>query len=438
MSCFSCFKTDKKMLSNRMDAMPAAVMKKVSTQHGSSLKNSGSDKLPHACSNHKQSSKAAEKTEPPKRISAPAKTQKTFTFRELATATNNFHSDCILGEGGFGRVYRGQLENGQVVAVKQMEHNGVQGNREFIIEVLVLGNMSHPNLVDLIGFCTEGDQRLLVYEYMALGSLADHLLDITPDQEPLSWHTRMKIAHGTAKGLEHLHENTTPSVIYRDLKSPNILLDNDYNPKLSDFGLAKVGPVEGGRHIETRVMGTFGYCAPEYVKTGVLTTKTDVYSFGVFLLELITGKRAVDTCRPVCEQILAYWAKPMLHNRRCHELVDPLLRGEYPDKDFCQAVAVAAMCLYEEASSRPTMSDIVVALGFLAEVPAGSEEKIKTVLQNKKDEDPSVTSSSKQDQRASDRQRAVADAIEWGFMRQKQKSSNSRKETQHEGIIAPN
>ncbi|KAF0923055.1 hypothetical protein E2562_003287 [Oryza meyeriana var. granulata] len=319
-----------------------------------------------------------------------------------------------------------------------MDHNGFQGNREFLIEVLILGRMDHPNLVGLVGFCTDGDQRLLVYEYMSLGSLADHLLDITPDQVPLSWHTRMKIAHGTAKGLEHLHEKAIPPVIYRDLKSPNILLDKEYNPKLSDFGLAKLGPFEGNRYFSARVMGTFGYCAPEYVKTGMLTTKTDIYSFGVFLLELITGRRAVDTCRPVCEQILVYWAKPMLHDRRRHhELVDPLLRGDYPDKDLNQAVALAAMCLYDEASVRPIMCDIVVALGFLAEVPAGSEEKINTVPQYKRDENPSVTGSMKQNQRTFDRQRAVAEAIEWGAMRQKQKSQIQEKKDQSQGIIAP-
>uniref|UniRef100_A0A0D9WC94 non-specific serine/threonine protein kinase n=1 Tax=Leersia perrieri TaxID=77586 RepID=A0A0D9WC94_9ORYZ len=438
MNCFSCFKPDKKMPSKRMEVRPVTVAKKVSTQHGASLKNSESDKLPQVHSNHKKSSVAAQNTEPPKRISVAPKTERAFSFRELATATNNFHSDCILGEGGFGRVYKGQLENGQVVAIKQMDRNGFQGNREFLIEVIILGHLNHPNLVNLVGFCSDGDQRLLVYEYMARGSLADHLLVITRDQEPLSWCTRMKIAHGTAKGLEHLHEKSNPPVIYRDLKSPNILLDKEYNPKLSDFGLAKLGPFEGDKHISTRVMGTYGYCAPEYVRTGVLTTKTDVYSFGVFLLELITGRRAVDTSRPVYEQILTYWAKPMLDDRRrYHELVDPLLRGDYPDKDLNQAVAVAAMCLQDEASVRPYMSDAVVALGFLAEVPAGCAEKINTVPQNKQDEDPSVTGTTKQDQSKFNRQQAVAEAIEWGTRRQKQKAPIQEKKAQSQGIKAP-
>ncbi|AQK95335.1 Receptor-like kinase LIP2 [Zea mays] len=294
----------------------------------------------------------------------------------------------------------------------------------------MLSLLHHPNLVNLVGYCADGDQRLLVYEYMALGSLADHLLDSTPEQVPLSWYLRMKIAHGTAKGLEYLHEKANPPVIYRDLKSPNILLDEKYNPKLSDFGLAKLGPVEGKTHISTRVMGTYGYCAPEYIRTGQLTVKTDVYSFGVFILELITGRRAVDTSRPASEQILVNWVKPMLRDRkRYNELVDPHLRGEYPEKDLSQAVGVAAMCLQEEASVRPYMSDAVVALGFLAEMPAGYKHKSGPILQMKVG-DPSLTGSAKQDKDAYNRQKAVAEAIEWGSLRQKQKAQSQERTDQ--------
>ncbi|KAG8070658.1 hypothetical protein GUJ93_ZPchr0006g42574 [Zizania palustris] len=429
MGCFSCFKPDKEMMasSKRAEARQVAAVQTISAKHGAPLKKSESNKLPRVSSNHKRSSEAAASTEPPK--ANPPKTGKAFTFRELAIATNNFRSDCLLGEGGFGRVYKGQLENGQLVAVKQLDLNGLQGNAEFLVEVMVLGLLRHPNLVSLVGFCADGDQRLLVYEYMALGSLADHLLDNTPEQVPLSWHIRMKIAHGTAKGLEYLHEKANPPVIYRDLKSPNILLDEEYNPKLSDFGLAKLGPLEGKTHVSTRVMGTYGYCAPEYIRTGQLTTKTDVYSFGVFLLELITGRRAVDTTRPAGDQVLVKWAKPMLKDRRrYHELLDPLLRGDYPKKHLDQAVGVAAMCLQEEDSVRPYMSDAVVTLGFLAEMPA--------VDKNKQAEEPSVTGSPKQDQGTFDRQRAVAEAIEWGTVRQKQKDQTQKK-AKSQGIIAP-
>ncbi|CAM0958088.1 unnamed protein product [Alopecurus aequalis] len=437
MNCFTCFKPEKKMPSRRMERgeVPPANTA-VSTRSGAPVEKSESNEPSFVSPKHVQSSEIIANSEPAEN-SAMVKAAKPFTFRELATATKNFRSDCLLGEGGFGRVYKGQLENGQVVAVKHLDLNGPQGHREFLVEVLMLSLLHHPNLVSLAGYCSDGDQRLLVYEYMALGSLADHLLDNTADQIPLSWQRRMKIAHGTAKGLEYLHEKANPPVIYRDLKSPNILLDEEYNPKLSDFGLAKLGPVGEKTHISTRVMGTYGYCAPEYVRTGQLTIKTDVYSFGVFLLELITGKRAVDSNRPANEQILVDWAKPMIDRKRYHELVDPLLRGEYPEKDLSQAVGVAAMCLQEEASVRPYMSDAVVALGFLAEVPAGCEDKLSTVPQKKHVEDPSLANSTKQDESTFDRQRVVAEAIEWGAMRQKQKAQTEGKQTDSQCITDP-
>ncbi|OEL26257.1 Serine/threonine-protein kinase CDL1 [Dichanthelium oligosanthes] len=238
----------------------------------------------------------------------------TFTFRDLAVATRNFRPDCLLGEGGFGRVYKGYLNCvNQVVAIKQLDRNGLQGNREFLVEVLMLSLLHHPNLVSLIGYCADGDQRLLVYEYMPLGSLEDHLHDPSPDKARLDWNTRMKIAAGAAKGLEYLHDKASPPVIYRDLKCSNILLGEGYHPKLSDFGLAKLGPVGDKTHVSTRVMGTYGYCAPEYAMTGQLTLKSDIYSFGVVLLEIITGRRAIDNTRAAGEQNLVAWVS----HRRC-------------------------------------------------------------------------------------------------------------------------
>ncbi|MQL74142.1 hypothetical protein Taro_006496 [Colocasia esculenta] len=292
----------------------------------------------------------------------------TFTFRELAAATKNFRQDCLLGEGGFGRVYKGRLESsGQVVAVKQLDRNGLQGNREFLVEVLMLSLLHHPNLVNLIGYCADGDQRLLVYEFMPLGSLEDHLHDIPPDKEPLDWNTRMKIAAGAAKGLEYLHDKANPPVIYRDFKSSNILLDEGYHPKLSDFGLAKLGPVGDKTHVSTRVMGTYGYCAPEYAMTGQLTLKSDVYSFGVVLLELITGRKAIDNARAAGEHNLVAWARPLFKDRRKFPVMaDPSLQGHYPMRGLYQALAVAAMCLQEHAATRPLIGDVVTALTYLA------------------------------------------------------------------------
>ncbi|KDO37992.1 hypothetical protein CISIN_1g046892mg [Citrus sinensis] len=292
----------------------------------------------------------------------------TFTFRELAAATKNFRQECLLGEGGFGRVYKGTLQsNGQVVAVKQLDRNGMQGNKEFLVEVLMLSLLHHPNLVNLIGYCADGDQRLLVYEFMSGGSVDDHLLDVNETKKPLDWTTRMKIASGAAQGLEYLHDKANPPVIYRDLKSSNILLGANLDPKLSDFGLAKLGPQGEKMNVTSRVMGTYGYCAPEYARSGELTVKSDVYSFGVILLELITGRRVIDTTRPVDEQNLIAWAQPIFRDpKRFPDMADPLLRKQFPEKGLNEAVAIAAMCLQEEAGARPLMSDVVTALSFLS------------------------------------------------------------------------
>ncbi|KAK7285118.1 hypothetical protein RJT34_19878 [Clitoria ternatea] len=292
----------------------------------------------------------------------------TFSFRELATATRNFRAECLLGEGGFGRVYKGRLESiNQVVAIKQLDRNGLQGNREFLVEVLMLSLLHHPNLVNLIGYCADGDQRLLVYEYMPLGCLEDHLHDIPPGKKRLDWNTRMKIAAGAAKGLEYLHDKANPPVIYRDLKCSNILLGEGYHPKLSDFGLAKLGPVGENTHVSTRVMGTYGYCAPEYAMTGQLTLKSDVYSFGVVLLEIITGRKAIDNSKSAGEQNLVAWARPLFKDRRkFSQMADPMLQGQYPPRGLYQALAVAAMCVQEQANMRPVIADVVTALSYLA------------------------------------------------------------------------
>ncbi|CAO1944786.1 unnamed protein product [Urochloa humidicola] len=292
-----------------------------------------------------------------------------LTFSELDAATDGFSERNLLGEGGFGRVYKGRLEDTkEVIAVKQLDRDGFQGNREFLVEVLMLSLLHHPNLVKLLGYCTDSDQRILVYEYMPKGSLEDHLLDLPPNWKPLPWHTRMQIAVGAAKGIEYLHEVANPPVIYRDLKASNILLDAGFHAKLSDFGLAKLGPMGDQSHVSTRVMGTYGYCAPEYAMTGKLTKMSDIYSFGVVLLELITGRRAIDVTRPSEEQVLVHWASPLLRDKkRFMKLADPLLGRKYPVKGLYQALAVASLCLQEDAAIRPGIIDVVAALSFLAD-----------------------------------------------------------------------
>lgn len=266
-------------------------------------------------------------------------------------------------------MYKGYLDSKNMeVAVKQLDRNGFQGNREFLVEVLMLSLLHHPNLVNLVGYCCDGDQRVLVYEYMPYGSLEDHLLDLSQDKKPLDWITRMKIARGAARGLEYLHDTANPPVIYRDFKASNILLDENYNPKLSDFGLAKLGPTGDKSHVSTRVMGTYGYCSPEYASTGQLTTRSDVYSFGVVLLEIITGRRVIDNSRPSEEKNLVEWARPLFNDKRMFcPMADPLLEGNYPMKSLYRAIYVAAMCLHVEPSTRPLISDVVSALEYITE-----------------------------------------------------------------------
>ncbi|KAH9784901.1 putative serine/threonine-protein kinase PBL26 [Citrus sinensis] len=405
MSCFSCFSSRRINTSKKLQQSP-----------GSPPNKEPASPAPRH-HDHKEANNNNKEAAGNNNIAA-----QTFTFRELATATKNFRQECLIGEGGFGRVYKGKLEKtAQVVAVKQLDRNGLQGNKEFIVEVLMLSLLHHDNLVNLIGYCADGEQRLLVYEYMPLRSLEDHLLDIGPEQKPIDWFTRMKIALGAAKGLEYLHDKANPPVIYRDLKSSNILLDCEFNAKLSDFGLAKLGPIGDKTHVSSRVMGTYGYCAPEYQRTGQLTVKSDVYTFGVVLLELITGRRAIDTTRPTYEQNLVTWAQPFFKDpNRYPQLADPLLQGEFPVRGLNQAVAVSAMCVQEESSVRPLMSDVVSALSFL-----GSDPDADTATAPAPHKPPPCDHQNMnmmdqngyyQDEEKSqmERKRAVAEAIQWG------------------------
>lgn len=299
-----------------------------------------------------------------------------FAFNELKSATRNFRPESLLGEGGFGCVFKGWVNDcgitpvrpgtGLTVAVKTLNHDGLQGHKEWLAEVNFLGDLIHPNLVKLIGYCIEDDQRLLVYEFMPRGSLENHLFRRSL---PLPWSTRMKIALGAAEGLAFLHEEAERPVIYRDFKTSNILLDADYNAKLSDFGLAKDGPEGDKTHVSTRVMGTYGYAAPEYVMTGHLTSKSDVYSFGVVLLEMLTGRRSMDKNRPNGEHNLVEWARPCLgERRRFYRLIDPRLEGRFSIKGAQKAAQLASCCLYRDPKSRPLMSEVVEILKPLSDL----------------------------------------------------------------------
>ncbi|KAM5581468.1 serine/threonine-protein kinase PBL34-like [Rosa sericea] len=293
-----------------------------------------------------------------------------FTFNELKLATRNFRPESLLGEGGFGCVFKGWIEEngtapvkpgtGLTVAVKTLNHDGLQGHKEWLAEIYFLGDLIHPNLVKLIGYSIEDDQRLLVYEFLPRGSLENHLFRRSL---PLPWSIRMKIALGAAKGLSFLHEEVQKPVIYRDFKTSNILLDADYNAKLSDFGLAKDGPEGDKTHVSTRVMGTYGYAAPEYVMTGHLTSKSDVYSFGVVLLEMLNGRRSMDKNRPNGEHNLVEWARQLFGDkRRLFQLIDPRLEGHFSIKGAQKAIQLAARCLSRDPKARPMMSEVVEAL----------------------------------------------------------------------------
>ncbi|GMI64489.1 PBS1-Like8 [Hibiscus trionum] len=310
-----------------------------------------------------------------------------FTLFELETITKSFRSDYILGEGGFGTVYKGYIdENVRVglkslpVAVKVLNKEGLQGHREWLTEVNFLGQLRHPNLVKLIGYCCEDDHRLLVYEFMFRGSLENHLF--RKATVPLSWVKRMMIALGAAKGLAFLHNAERP-VIYRDFKTSNILLDSDYTAKLSDFGLAKAGPQGDETHVSTRVMGTYGYAAPEYVMTGHLTARSDVYSFGVVLLELLTGRKSVDKTRPSKEQNLVDWARPKLNDKRkLLQIIDPRLENQYSARAAQKACSLAYYCLSQNPKARPLMSDVVETLEPL-QCTGGSADEVSSSLNSK-------------------------------------------------------
>ncbi|KAL0918311.1 hypothetical protein M5K25_010313 [Dendrobium thyrsiflorum] len=299
-----------------------------------------------------------------------------FSVTELKIATKSFSRSVMIGEGGFGCVYRGTIRssddpNSKIeIAVKQLGRRGLQGHKEWLAEVTFLGVVEHPNLVKLIGYCAEederGSQRLLIYEYMPNGSVGDHLL--ARSTAPLSWPMRLRIALDAARGLSYLHEGLDFQIIFRDLKTSNILLDEHWNAKLSDFGLAREGPEEGSTHVTTAVVGTLGYAAPEYMRTGRLTTKSDIWSFGVFLYELITGRSPIDKNRPKNEQWLLEWVKPYISDiKKFRMIIDPRLDTRSSLKSAMRLSTVANRCLVHHAKSRPRMSEVMEMLQRIVE-----------------------------------------------------------------------
>ncbi|CAN0929899.1 Proline-rich receptor-like protein kinase PERK9 [Linum grandiflorum] len=290
-----------------------------------------------------------------------------FTYEEMVTATNGFSSQNLLGEGGFGCVYKGNLPDGTEVAVKQLNIGGSQGEREFKAEVDIISRVHHRHLVSLVGYCISNSQRLLVYDYVPNNTLDFHLHGVGVPL--LDWEKRIKIAAGAARGLAYLHEDCHPRIIHRDIKSSNILLDNNFEAQVADFGLAKLNP-DANTHITTRVMGTYGYVAPEYVISGKLTEKSDVYSFGVVLLELITGQKPVDPSQSPGKESLVERARPFLSHAlvsgELGQLIDPRLEKNYVDAEMFRMIESAAACVRHAAGKRPRMGQIVRALDDIA------------------------------------------------------------------------
>lgn len=290
----------------------------------------------------------------------PALTGGTFAYDELAAATDGFSEANELGQGGFGHVYKGTVR-GQEVAIKKLRAGSGQGHREFRAEVDIISRVHHKNLVSLVGFCIHAEQRLLVYEYVPNKTLESHLHHGS-SRAALDWPRRWKIAVGSAKGLAYLHEDCHPKIIHRDIKAANILLDYNYEPKVADFGLAKCQEIEQTA-VETRVMGTFGYLAPEYAATGKVSDRSDVFSFGVMLLELITGRAPITKSSDDQHETLVSWARPLLtkavEEENYEELIDPKLETNYDAYDMTRLVACAAAAVRQTAKSRPRMTQIV-------------------------------------------------------------------------------
>ncbi|KAL3841051.1 hypothetical protein ACJIZ3_025642 [Penstemon smallii] len=293
-------------------------------------------------------------------------TWKCFSFDEISVATNAFSSENMVGKGGFAEVYRGILEDGQAIAVKRLSKtsNDERKEKEFLTEIGTLGHVSHPNVTSLLGCCIDNG-LYLVFQFSSKGSVSSLLHD---EKLPtMDWKTRYKIAVGTAKGLHYLHKNCPRRIIHRDIKSSNILLTSDFDPQISDFGLAKWLPSQWTHHSIGPIEGTFGHLAPEYFMHGVVDEKTDVFAFGVFLLELISGKKPVDSSH----QSLHSWAKPILNQGNTKEVSDPRLGEDYDLSQLSRLAFAASLCIRASPIWRPTMSEVLEVILMEEEIERG-------------------------------------------------------------------
>ncbi|KAK1367431.1 Protein kinase domain-containing protein [Heracleum sosnowskyi] len=303
-----------------------------------------------------------------------------LSLDELNKITGNFGTKALIGEGSYGRVFYAKLSDGTSAAIKKLDTSSSQEpDSDFTAQLSMVSRLKNDHFTQLIGYCLESNNRILAYQYAAMGSLHDvlHGRKGVQGAEPgpvLSWSQRVKIAYGAARGLEFLHEKVQPPIIHRDVRSSNVLLFDDFVAKMADFSLTNQSSDTAARLHSTRVLGTFGYHAPEYAMTGQITQKSDVYSFGVVLLELLTGRKPVDHTMPKGQQSLVTWATPRLSEDKVRQCVDPKLENDFPPKAIAKMGAVAALCVQYEADFRPNMTIVVKALQpLLNSKPAGQE-----------------------------------------------------------------